>query len=66
MEWEADEDPIKKTLSMFVKDNLRLHKSHFDQIRQEVHDLNNAVSVVKEDNKQNLEERISYNTMANI
>ena len=51
---------------MFVKDNLRLHKPHFDQIREEVHDLHYAVSAVKEDNKKNLEARVSYNTMANI
>ena len=51
MEWEADEDPLKRTLSMFVKDNLRLHKSHFDQVRQEIHDLQNSVTSVTEDNK---------------
>ena len=51
MEWEGDEDPLKRTLSMFVKDNLRLHKSHFDQVRQEIHDLQNSVTSVTEDNK---------------
>ena len=51
---------------MFVKDNLRLHKSHLTQFRREIGDLHNVVSEVKEDNKKNLEARISYDTMANI
>ena len=66
MEWEADEDPIKRTLSMFVKDNLRLHKSHFDQVRQELNDLKYSVTSIKEDNQQNLEDRIPVGTMSHI
>ena len=50
----------------FVKENLRLHKSHFDQVRQEIHDLQHFVTSIKEDNQQNLEARIPYATMANI
>ena len=49
-----------------MKDNLGLHKSHLTQLRQEIGDLHNVVSDVKEDNKKNLEARISYDTMTNI
>ena len=66
MEWEADEDPLKRTLSMFVEDNLRLHESHFDQVRQEINDIKHPVTSIKEDNQQNLQARIPYATMASI
>ena len=66
MEWENDEDTMKKTLSMFVKDNLRLQKSHFNQVRQEINDLKHSVTIIKEDNQKNLEARLPLSTLSSI
>lgn len=66
MEWENDEDPMKKTLSMFVKDNLRLHKSHFNQVRQKLNDLRSSVSTMKGEVLKNLDDRIPFGLMSKI
>lgn len=57
---------MKRTLSMFVKDNLKLHKFHLDQVRQEINDLTQNVNTIKTDNKNNLEDRVPMDTISKI
>ena len=66
MKWEIDEDPMKKTVSMLVKDNLRLHKSHFNQVIQEVNDLRSSISTMKQKVQNNLDDRIPFGLMSKI
>lgn len=66
MEWENHEDPMKKTLSMFVKDNLKLHKSHFNQLRHEVRDLKSSVTTMKDEVKHELDDRIPFGLMSKL
>ena len=66
MEWEDDEDRMKKTLIMFVKDNLRLYKSHFNQVTQEIQDLKSSMTSLKVENWKNLEDRVPMGTISRL
>ena len=57
---------MKKTLSMFVKDNLKLHKSHFNQLRHEVRDLKGSVSTMKDEVNKDLNDRIPFGLMSKV
>ena len=66
MEWEDDEDRMKKTLIMFVKDNLRLYKSHFNQVTQKIQDLKSSMTSLKEENRKNLEDKVPMGTISRL